>query len=187
MQNEFSSGALAASQSASMQALAMTWRSFGQVYDMGLTVAQVMLRSQARAAGALGLPDVSDTIAPPDQRLSHVFADGAEQLVAGAQKAADDGAELQRQLSETIEAQTAAVTDRLQTGMEELAAQTRDSLARLQDAAEQVGEQVSAQVIEQTQRAAEQTQQFAASAAKATEHLTPEAIVARDGPFKPAE
>src|SRR5437868_3487317 len=49
-------------------------RSIGQVYDMNLSAARVLLQTQARAASALGLPDWSGLFNSVDVRARHVFS-----------------------------------------------------------------------------------------------------------------
>src|SRR4051812_11144060 len=71
------------------QISALGLRTFGQLVDMNVSVARVLLHTQARAASAFGLPDWSGWIDRVDGRTRLLFTEGADHLVNSAQRAGD--------------------------------------------------------------------------------------------------
>lgn len=116
-------------------------RGLGQVYDIQLSAARVMLQTQARAASAIGLPDWSGIFSSVDERARSVFASGAEQLVNTARRANDAAVELQRELGRVVETQAATVAETLQQGLEELGNQTEEGLSQLVESTRQQAEE----------------------------------------------
>lgn len=145
------------------QLTALALRSIGQVYDMNLSAARVMLQTQARAASAIGLPDWSGLFNTVDERARHVFAAGAEQLVNTTQRANEVAAELQREVGRVVETQTTTVAETLKQGLEELGSQTSEGLTQLvqtvrqqAEEAERVASSVGEQMRDSMQRGGEQ-------------------------------
>src|SRR5262245_28585615 len=91
-------------------------RGLGQMYDMNIEVARVLLHTQARAAAAFGWPDVSEPFEGGDERARHLFAAGAEQMLGAAQRANEVAAELQRQITRVVETQAATAAENWQRG-----------------------------------------------------------------------
>jgi hypothetical protein len=116
-------------------------RSIGQVYDMNLSAARVLLQTQARAASALGLPDWSGLFNTVDDRARHVFSTSAEQMVNTAQRASEAAAELQREVGRVVETQTASVAETIKQGLEELGSQTSEGLQQMVQTARQQAEE----------------------------------------------
>ena len=164
---------------------ALALRSWGQLYDMNVSAARVLLQTQARAASAIGLPDWSGWFDSADQRARHVFAAGAEQLVNTAQRASEAATELQREVGRVVETQTATVAQTLQHGLEELGTQASEGLDQLLEtarqqaqeaerAAQEVGEQLrqgiaaGGEQMRQTRESAGQAAEETAEAASET-------------------
>ncbi len=120
---------------------ALALRSIGQVYDMNLSAARVMLQTQARVASAIGLPDWSGLFNVVDDRARHVFSSGAEQLLDTTRRANEVATELQREVGRVAETQAATVAQTLQHGFEELGQQASESLNQLVETARQQAEQ----------------------------------------------
>lgn len=116
-------------------------RSLGQVYDMNMSAARVLMQTQARAASALGLPDWSGWFEAADDRARRVFSTGAEQLVSTAQRATEAATELQREVSRVVDIQTSTVAQTLQYGLHELGSQTSEGLSQLVDTAREQAEE----------------------------------------------
>jgi hypothetical protein len=120
---------------------AFMFRTFGQVVDTNLAAMRVLLQTQARAASAFGWPDVSDVFERVDGETRGIFATGARQLVQTAQQTNEAAADLQREFSRVVEAQTATVAQTLQQGFEQLGSQASEGLRQLcQTAREQAHE-----------------------------------------------
>lgn len=120
---------------------AIALRGVGQVVDMQMTAARVLLQTQARAAAAFGWPDCSELFDSADDRSRHVFATGAEQVLETARRANDAMAELQRQVGRVVETQAATAAEHLQRGIEELGTQTQQGIAQLCETARQTAEE----------------------------------------------
>jgi len=127
--------------SSTMNVTAFALRSFGKVFDMNMTATRVMLQTQARAASALGWPDLSDVFNRVDEKARSVFSASAEQLAQTAQMTNEAASELQRQVGRVVETQAATVAETLQQGFEELGAHTSESLKQLCDTAREQAEQ----------------------------------------------
>jgi len=126
----------------SAQITAMAMRGFGQLCDLNIAATRVFLRTQARAASALGWPDLSGVFDQVDERARNVFATGAEQLVQTAQLASEAAADLQRQMGRVVETQAVTVAESLQQGLEQLGEQASEGLRQLCDTARESAEQV---------------------------------------------
>ena len=110
---------------------ALAMRSWGQLYDMNLSAARVLLQTQARAASALGLPDWSGLLDSVDERARHVFSAGAEQFVNTAQRANEVAAELQREVGRVVETEAATVAQTFQQGLQQLGTQVNEGFEQL--------------------------------------------------------
>ena len=150
---------------------ALALKSIGQVYDMNLSAARVLLQTQARAASAVGLPDWSGLFNSVDERARHVFSAASEQLVNTAQRASEVAAELQREVGRVVETQTATVAQTLQQGFEELGSQASDGLNHLvqtareqAEEAERVAQTAGEEMRQSIQQAGESTSRQAAEA-----------------------
>lgn len=116
-------------------------RSIGQVYDMNLSAARVLLQTQARAASAFGLPDWSGLFNSVDERARHVFSTGADQFVITAQRASEAATELQREVGRVVETQATTVAETLKHGFEELGSQASEGFDQLVETARQQAEE----------------------------------------------
>lgn len=142
-------------------------RGLGQVYDIQLSAARVMLQTQARAASAIGLPDWSGIFNSMDERARSVFASSAEQLVNTARRANDAAVELQKEFGRVVETQAATVADTLQQGLEELGNQTEDGLNQLVESTRQQAEEAqraAATIGEEVRAAAQRSSEEAREA-----------------------
>jgi hypothetical protein len=120
---------------------AFTLKSIGQVYDLNLSAARVILQTQARAASAMGWPDWSGLFENADERARHVFSIGVEQLVNTAQRVNQAVVELQHDVGRVVDTQAATVAQTLQNGLEELGTQASEGLAQLTQTARQQAEE----------------------------------------------
>jgi hypothetical protein len=146
-------------------------RGVGQVVDMQMTAARVLLQTQARAAAAFGWPDCSDLFDSADERARHVFSTSAEKVLETAQRANEAVTELQRQVGRVVETQAAAATEQWQRGIEELGSQTQQGIVQLCEAARQSAEEAAqatqslSDAANETRRQGEQVLQEAQAAA----------------------
>jgi hypothetical protein len=116
-------------------------RSFGQLCDLNIAATRLLLRTQARAASALGWPDVSGAFEQVDERVRNVFATGAEQFAKAAELANEAAADLQRQVGRVVETQAVTVAESLQQGLEQWGEQASEGLREITEAArDQAGE-----------------------------------------------
>ncbi|HEX6703129.1 MAG TPA: hypothetical protein VF169_00100 [Albitalea sp.] len=127
-------------------------RSLGQIYDMNLAAARVLMQTQARAASALGLPDWSGWFESIDERARRVFATGAEQFTNAAQRATEAANELQREVGRVVDSQTATVAQTLQHGLQALGTQTAEGLDRLVETAHEQAEEAQRTAAEVGER-----------------------------------
>src|SRR4029450_6795119 len=98
---------------------------------MTMSVARVMLHTQARAASAIGLPDWSGWFDVTDERTRQVFSEGADHLLNTAQRASEAASQLQREVGRVVEAQAVTVAQTVQQGLEELATQASEGRSQL--------------------------------------------------------
>jgi hypothetical protein len=152
MQQEFRSQARPSGRETPARMTALGLRTLGQLYEMNLSLARVMLRTQARAASAIGLPDWSGWFDAADERARQVFTDGADQLVNTAQKATEAASQLQREVGRVVETQAVSVAQTVQQGLEEIATQTNEGLNQLVETTRQQAdeaERLSASLAEE--------------------------------------
>jgi hypothetical protein len=116
-------------------------RSLGQLYDMNLAAARVLMQTQARAASAMGLPDWSGWFESVDEGARRVFSTGAEQLVSATQRATEAATELQREVGRVVDSQSATVAQTLQHGLQELGSQASEGLTQLVETAREQAEE----------------------------------------------
>jgi hypothetical protein len=135
---------------------AIALRGVGQVVDMQMTAARVLMQTQARAAAAFGWPDCSNLFESADERARHVFSTGAEKMLETAQRANEAVTELQRQVGRVVETQASAATEQWQRGIEELGSQTQQGIVQLCEAARQSAEE-AAQATQSLSEAANET------------------------------
>jgi ElaB/YqjD/DUF883 family membrane-anchored ribosome-binding protein len=177
---------------------ALALRGVGQVYDMNVAAARVLLQTQARAASAFGWPDWSGLFERVDDRARNVFSASAEQLLQTAQRAKEATTDLQRQVGRVVETQAATVAETWQHGLEELGTQANEGLNQLLDTArqqadeaERVAASLAEEVRESVQQAGEQVreglhrgreslQQTTDAAREQTEHAADAARSAED-------
>jgi hypothetical protein len=119
----------------------LTLESIGQVYDLNLSAARVMLQMHARAASVLGWPDWSGLFGTVDDRARHVFSVGAEQFANTAQRANEAAAELQQEVSRVVGTQAATVAQTLEQGLEELGTQASAGIEQFVKTARQQAEE----------------------------------------------
>jgi hypothetical protein len=115
----------------SMQLIDLTLRSWGQLYDLQMSAARMMLRTQSRAAMAIGLPDWSGLFESADERARNLFSVGAEQWVSSARRTQDAVAELQREVGRMIDTETATVAQTLRQGFTQLGDQASEGFTEL--------------------------------------------------------
>lgn len=120
---------------------AIALRGIGQVYDMQLGAARMLLQTQARAAAAFGWPDCSDLFDSADERSRRAFSAGAEQVMKMTRSANQAVSELQRQVGRVAETQAANAAEQWQRGLEELGAHTEEGMAQLSETAREQAEQ----------------------------------------------
>ncbi|HEU4621354.1 MAG TPA: hypothetical protein VFS42_03945 [Burkholderiaceae bacterium] len=121
----------------------MALRSATQVYDINLSAARAVLKTQARAAAAFGLPDMSRLFDTADERTRHIFSATSEQILNTAQRANQAAVELQRQVGRVIETQTAQATETWQRGLEEMSSQASQGLDQLTETARRTAEEAA--------------------------------------------
>jgi gas vesicle protein len=122
-------------------------RGVGQLYDMQVAAARIMLQTQASAACAFGFPDFSGLFRVADDRARRVFSSGTEQMLHLAEQANEATSEVQRQLGRMLEFHAVTAAENWQHGLEELGVQAEESLEELKELARQQ--------VEETMRAAQ--------------------------------
>lgn len=120
---------------------AIALRSAGHLYDLNVSAARVLLQTQARAAAAFGLPDLSPLFDNADERVRNVFATGAEQVLSTAQRTTETVSELQRQVGRVLETQTSQAAESWQRGLQELGSQASEGLNQLCETARKTAEE----------------------------------------------
>jgi hypothetical protein len=138
---------------------ALALRSAGQLYDINLSMARTLLRTQVRAAAAFGLPDWSPLLDNADDRARQLFSTGAEQILHTTQRANDAAQELQRQVGRVIETQTQRAAETWQRGLQELGSQTSQGLQQLCQAARETAEEAERAVDTMAQQSQQAMQQ----------------------------
>jgi DNA anti-recombination protein RmuC len=141
----------------------MAFRSAQQMFDLNLSVARVLWRTQAKTAAAFGMPDLSPLFDTADDGARRVLNAGTEQLLSTAQRANDAAVELQRQVGRVLETQTTQAAQTLQHGLEEFGQQAAEGLTQLCETARQTAEEaersaeeLAQQTLESIRRAGEQ-------------------------------
>jgi ElaB/YqjD/DUF883 family membrane-anchored ribosome-binding protein len=138
-----------------VHAAAIALRGIGQMCDMNMEAARVLLHTQARAAAAFGFPDMSRLFDAADERARHAFSAGAEQMLSATQRANEAAVELQRQIGRVVETQAATAAENWQRGIEELGAQADEGLAQLCETARQQAEEAQRMTQQLGQQARE--------------------------------
>lgn len=136
---------------AQMSELAM--RGASEVLDMQMATWRTLLETQARTAAAFGFPDCSDLFRDGDGRMRQVFSSGAEQLLNTAQRTNQAVAEIQRRVGHIVETQAQAAAENWQQGLEQLGAQTDESLRQICETAQQQAERVERATREMSETA----------------------------------
>lgn len=139
---------------APVQLSTLALRGMGQVYDINLAAARMLLQTQARAASVFGLPDWSMLFERGDERTRSLLSGGAEQLVQQVERVGEAAIELQRQVGRVVETQTSTMVETLHQGIDELGNQTTEALKQLCDTARQQADEAerAAQSVTQTLR-----------------------------------
>lgn len=118
-----------------------TLRGLGQFYDMQAATTRIMLRAQARAASALGLPDYSRLFEINDERALHLFSDATENLAQFVEQKDDAFTEVPSQVFRMIEQQAIDANERWKHGLEELQHQATESIEELKELSRQQAEE----------------------------------------------
>lgn len=126
---------------ASLSVPMIAMRGVGQLYDMQVAAARIMLQTQASAACAFGWPDFSGLFKIADDRAKRVFSAGTEQILHLAEQANQATSEVQRQVGRMLEFHTVNAAENWQHGLEELGAQAEESLEELKELARQQAEE----------------------------------------------
>jgi len=121
---------------------ATTARSLGQLYDIQAAAARVVLRAQARALSALGLPDYSHLFEVADERTKRMFSTTTEALLQSANHASSTGGEIQQHLGRLWEQQAMDLTETWRQGLEELQTQGSESLNELKELVRQQADEM---------------------------------------------
>lgn len=101
-------------QERSMHLIDLTFRSWGQVYDLQMSAARMLLRTQSRAVSAMGFPDWGGLFDGADERARYLFSTGAAQWFSSARRANDAMVELQREVGRLLDTETATLAQMLQ-------------------------------------------------------------------------
>jgi hypothetical protein len=123
---------------------ATTLRSLGHLYDMQAATARIVMRAQARAFSALGLPDYSHIFQVADDRTKRLFSSTTETLLQSSQHASSTNGEIQQHLGRLWEQQAMDLTETWRQGLEELQNQGTESLNELQELVRQQADEMAA-------------------------------------------
>lgn len=122
------------------QLAALALRTTGQLMDMHLAAARLMLQTQARAAAAFGLPDWSDWWASANERTRRLFDIGSDQFLATAQRASDAAGEMQREMGRLFDTQGAQAAEQWQQGLQQWGTQAQQGVDQLREAGRRAAE-----------------------------------------------
>ena len=118
------------------------------LWDLQMETARNVLRTQARTAAMLGIPDCSDLFQIGDERARRLFSTGAEQVLNTARQARETVVEMQRQFGRLAEQQTIGITEQVRDQIEQIGRQTEQGLQEIREIASS-----------ETQQAADMAQQ----------------------------
>lgn len=143
-------------QAATFNVAAIATRGIGQLYDMQIAAARMMLQTQARAATAFGLPDYSDLFRVADDRAKHVFSSSTEHLLNVAQQAREAITEVQHHVGRLVECNTVTVSETWQQELDEFSNQAEQGLTQLKELARQEAEEA----VKASEMIAQETRQM---------------------------
>lgn len=154
----------------SIRLTSVALRGVGQVCDLQMTAARMLLRSQARAMAAFGWPDVTGLFNSADERTRNLYATAAEQMVRAAQRAGEAATELQREVSRLVDTQAAMAVENWQRGLEEIGTQAEQGLNELCETTRRTAEEAA----EATRTTAEATRETLREGGTAVRHAVRE-------------
>ena len=120
---------------------AIATRGIGQLYDMQIAAARMLLQTQARTAATFGLPDFSDLFRVADDRAKRVFSSSTEHLLNATQQASETIAEVQHHVGRLVECQAVNVSETWQHELDEFSSQAEEGLTQLKEIARQQAEE----------------------------------------------
>jgi len=167
---------------------AMALRTAGQLYDMQMSAARVLMQTQARTAAILGWPDCSRFFNGAEEQTRNVFSTAAEQMLQTARRTGDTVAEIQQQFGRAVESQASGVADTWAASLEQIGEQTQEGLEQLlqttreqAEEAQKVSESLTNATRETLQQGGERLrEQMQAGAEKSRETLRQAGQAARE-------
>jgi hypothetical protein len=112
------------------------------LFDLQMETARNLLRTQARTAAMLGVPDCSDFFEIGDERARRLFSMGAEQVLNTARQARETVSEMQRQFGRIAEQQTIGMTEEVRDQIAQISRQTEEGLQEIREIAASEADQV---------------------------------------------
>jgi len=111
------------------------------LWDLQMETVRNMLRTQARTAAMLGVPDCSEFFEIGDARARRLFSMGAEQALNTARQARETVAEMQRQFGRIAEEQTIGMTEQVRDQIEQISRHAEQGLQEIREIARAEAEQ----------------------------------------------
>lgn len=133
----------AAAPERAMNMTATTLRSVGQLYDMQAATTRIVMRAQARAFSAMGLPDYSHLFQIADDRSRRLFSTTTDTLLQSSHHANQTAGEIQQHLGRLWEQQTMDLTETWRQSLQELQNQATASLNELKELVRQQADELA--------------------------------------------
>jgi predicted metal-dependent RNase len=108
-----------------------------RIVDIQTTAARVLLQTQGRSAAMFGAPDWTPTVTRQGERLTQLLSVGAEETLKIMRQANETVSEMQQQVGQLIQQQTAQMTDEVRNGVEEVGRRTEEGLEQLRHTTQQ--------------------------------------------------
>jgi phasin family protein len=144
-----------------------------RLLEIQTTAARTLLENQSRTASMFGAPDLSSML-EPHTSFTDFFDTSAQQAAAFMRQTNDTLTQVQRQLSQLVEAQTSWMTEQMRKNMDEFTRRTGENLKHWREASRQAADEA-----ERTAQSGQQTMQPAATTASthAASTNTPSIVV----------
>jgi hypothetical protein len=128
-QSQQGAQAYGAEQYQSMAEVAL--RGTALLWDLQMETARNLLRTQARTAALLGVPDYSELFCLGDDRARRIFTAGAEQMLHSARQARETVLEVQRQIGRLAEQRTIGIAEEVRDQIEQISRHTEVGLQEI--------------------------------------------------------
>jgi len=118
-------------------------RGAAMLWDLQMETARNLMRTQARTAAMLGIPDYSDFLRVGDEHARRIISLGAEQVLNSARQARETLVEIQRHMGRLAEQQVSGLTEEVRNQIEQAGRHTEERLQDFRQLAVSQTQQVS--------------------------------------------